>query len=630
MSTPAANTLTIEDLSKGLNTYDPASRVGKGFYVDAQNMVLENKTPKTVGGYTRLTASSAPGDQNVVWFEPYTSNEGVTTMIVATDAGRMYNYNVSTDVWDALRFGLDETALWSHVPFRGKLFLANGVDRPLRFDGTNLYPLGSVLVADFENDEDWNGGTVNRTIFQEGNRSRLIETGDTAVLTYDEDLDLVTGIDDAPDFDASDFFQMQVYRAPGNAAGNILITFTTNAAGTQTFTKSVTISDEGWNQLRILRSAFTDSGSANWATVKKFSVSTSSGEFFIFDDAMMIYAKSPPIGKYIELYAQQLVVAGIPSDLVAIKYSDAGTPEYFPASNIARFSGGRHALEKTDQITALRAYFDELIVGKVNSAWTFSGTGTNVSISALPLTIGIDSHRGVVETPWSLQFLFENNIFGARLTSRGLVSTNISSLLSTIDGNGLEHCTALRHDRSHTIRWSFREMDEESNTLGLIYDYQLDAWCSKYTPGVAYYTRGIVDGNRELLMCTGVDGHINRVDVGTKFNATNIQSYVTMPYIQAEVPDAQAHVCRWLNGTFYVRGTADVHVYARFADEPHEFETATFTDFGTITATPDGDKGFVYFGKTSRWMQVKLQAEAGAFEVLVPLVFGYSMTKRRV
>ena len=357
----------------------------------------------------------------------------------------------------------------------------------------------------------------------------------------------------------------------------------------------------------------------------------SEGGSITFDNAYWRYALSPPIGSLLEMYAQQLVVAGITGDLVALQYSDAGTVDYFPAVNIARFSGGRHALERTDQITALRSYFDELIVGKVNSAWTFSGTGTNVSISALPLTIGIDAHRGIAETPWSLHYLFENNIFGARLTSRGLVSTNVNPLLQTISGTALANTVTIRHDRSHTIRWSFRTTTATSsqNDLGLLYEYQLDAWASKYTPKIRYYTRAIIDGVREIK-CAQYDGYMRRVDVGTDFDGTAIVSYITLPYFQTKTPEKLGNVSRWINGTFYLAGTATVSVDARFADEPHTFDTATFASYGTIQATPDGDKGFVYFGPTSRWIQIRLRATSGAFEVLLPIVIGYADTDRRV
>lgn len=638
MTVQAFQTIEFKDFSKGLNTYDPQSAISPGYYVDAQNMVLTNKSPITVGGITRFNTTAAPNGEVIVWAEPYTTGSpAVTTMLVATSAGTLYRYTLGTDLWETLLLGLSTTAaaqIWTHVPFRGSLLFTNGVDPVFKYNGTNVLPVGSILVADMESDETWTGsGTFITAITdqrREGLRSIKIASPNNAILTYSETKNFVTGINGAPDFVATDFFKINIYKAALTSNGTVRIRFRdATTPTTKYFEFTTTVTATGWNRVSFLRSAATNTGVAVWSTIGSMQIFVDSGDYFIFDDAYHIYALAPPVGALIDLYNQQLMIAGIPTDLVSMQYSDAGTPDYFPAVNIARFSGGRNALEKTDQITALRSYFDELIVGKVNSAWTFSGTGTNVSISALPLTIGIDAHRGVTETPWALHYLFENNIFGSRLTSRGLVSTNITSLLSTIDGDQLINTVSIRSDKTHIIRWAFRTTSGTRNNLGLLYDYIADAWLSTYTPDVRYYLRAIVNGTREIL-CVNYDGYIRRVDVGTTFDGTAIESWVTLPYMQTETADKQGNVVRWLNGTAYLRGTANVKVYGRFADDPSEMSSATFTELATLTATPDGDKGFFDIARTSRWIQLKFYAAAGSFEILPPVIIGYNDTSRRV
>jgi hypothetical protein len=120
------------------------------------------------------------------------------------------------------------------------------------------------------------------------------------------------------------------------------------------------------------------------------------------------------------------------------------------------------------------------------------------------------------------------------------------------------------------------------------------------------------------------------MDVGTTFDGTAIESYVTMPWIQHPGAEKDGHVARWYNVTVYLKGTANVAIDVRFADEPHEFATAAFTTFGTVQTTPDGDKGFAYLGKTSRWMQLRLRATSGNFEVCPPIIIGTAPTERRV
>ncbi len=810
MSQPAEAYLVIKDLSKGLNTFDPDTAVPAGFYVDAQNMVLTNKAPVTVGGLTKFNTTAAPNSETIVWCETHTTDAGVTVLLVATSAGTVYTYNPSTDTWTTVCLGLTTGALtWTSVPFKGKLIYTNssGNDPVFKFNGTIHLPVGATSISTFEDVASWTGGGASETtLIREGTKSLKHAHGGAGTLTstrtLSSSIDLNTGLEGAPDFTGSDFVRLQLYvsdvtKLPtttqqqvaagsptggyllfryatttnqydhayefvananynvasvqlrlqkfGSITGTVHVELQTDAAGlpsntviTNGTSASVAFNDlpsgafsavtfgfatapalvsgttyhlvvkgdwtpngvdhawlerytdnanigaynsgaapttwtnsaevfywatfvtagaacvlrigtdssnyytasitqtlaNGWNDVTLSRSAFSATASPSWSNITWLQVeTTATGAVTIcFDDYYLQYALSPPIGSLVEMYQQQLCVAGDATHPTTLAYSDAGTPDYFPAANVAVFSGGRNSFEKTDQITALRSYFDELVVGKVNSAWTFSGTGINVSISALPLTIGIDAHNGVLETPWSLHFPFENNIFGARLTSRGLVSTNISTLLSTLDGDTLQRTTAIRHDRTRTTRWSFRTTaanPSTQNDLGLIYDYQLDAWTSRYTPKVAYYTRALVDGNREIL-AVQYDGYIRRVDVGTTFDGTAIESYVTLPWMQTLADDSMAHVTRWINGTFYLKGTANVNIDARFADEPHEFAAAAFTTFKTIQATADGDKGFTYFGRTSRWFQLRLRATSGSFEVLLPIVIGYANTKRRV
>ena len=629
-TTPPAGirVLVIDDLSKGMNTYDPDTRLGKGFYADAQNMLLTTKSPRTIGGLTRLNTTAAPSSEVIAWFEPYTDTNGNTTMIVATTAGTIYEYTVSTDTWVSLLTGLSSTSpIWSHVPFRGQLFFSNGSDRPLKFNGDNVLPIGALLVADMESDETWTGGTADTTNYREGVRGRSIAGAGNAYVA--PTVDQLTGLNGGTNFASTDLFEIQGIRTAGSGAGTVRLRFG-NTADTVYFEASTTLTSGTWTRLSLARSAFALTGSPVWSNIARFTIFVDTADTIVFDNAFWRYAISPPVGTLIEMYAQQLVVSGISTDRVAIQYSNAGTPDEVPTANIARFSGGRHIFERRDEITALKSYFDELIVGKVNSAWTFSGTGTNTSISALPLTIGIDSHRGVVETPWSLHFLFENNIFGARLTSRGLVSSNISSLLADIDGANLDATVAVRHDRTHTVRWSFRDIDVASeNTIGLTYDYLLDAWISTYTPRIRYYTRAIVNGVREIL-CAQYDGFIRRVDVGTTFDGTAIVSYVTLPWLQTGTPEAMGEVVQWVGATVYLRGGATVNVDARFADEPWEFAAASFTTYGSIQSSTGGDKGFVYLGVTNRWCQLRLRATSLDFEVLLPILLHHKETGRRV
>ena len=220
----ASKHLVVDNLSKGLNTFDPPSRVAKGHYVDAQNMVLTHKTPITIGGLTRINITACPSNETIVWFEPYTTASAAhSSFLVATSAGKLYYYTPLTEdtaeSWTPVLKGLSTAAddqFWAHVPFRGTLFIANGTDRPMKWDGTNILPIGARLVADMESDETWIGTTVVKDTTDarvlEGSMSLQITSPNTATRTLAAATNFTTALNGGTAFGASDYICIRGYR----------------------------------------------------------------------------------------------------------------------------------------------------------------------------------------------------------------------------------------------------------------------------------------------------------------------------------------------------------------------------------------------------------------------------------
>ena len=575
MAQASRETLEFTDLSKGLNTFDPETKVPAGYYVDAQNMVLTNKSPVTIGGTTRLNTTAAPDGRVVLWFEPYTELDGMVYFICFLNAGNnidgdgpgIWKYEPTGDDWTPVwvavgNNGTGTFGSWSDtmintnnrltvpitsIPYRGTLILTPNAtstltslvnfaihqsgafpEFPLKWDGTAAVPLGAFagspeitsgigtavtqIVATFDSDEvTWTGGAseVAGGERKQGDGSRSLTGAASMNLVYAADRNFLTGLSGAPDLTTTDLFMCWIKRTAGTGTFDLTVRMG-NDADSAYFEEVINVPDIGnnvWHGISALRSGFAATGAPVWSVISKLTLTqTGAGNTVLYDAAYFYYAVDLTFvghGPVLDVYQEQLVVGAPRTTSNAIVYSDVGSPDYFDAANIARFSGGRSALESKDVVTALWSYFDELIVGKPTSAWTFSGTGTNVSVSALPLTIGIGGTRAIAETPWSLHYYYDNNIFGARLTSRGLVSTNISSLLADVDNTALDAVVSIRDDSSHTVRWSFPTDDSDGNDLGLIYDYQLDAWASMYTPKIRHYTKWIntTNSQRELLGC---------------------------------------------------------------------------------------------------------------------------------
>lgn len=585
---------------------------------------------------------------------------------------------------------------YSSVPFRSRLFFANSgilddlgslpaatttllvredsghtADNPLKHDGRYLMPLGGAgysfdvpsiaaigsdtvsnqRVATMETQapfsEVWTGGTDVTTAgnYKDFLHARSLSGIANMFLDYDATdttntaRDFLTGLLGAPNFGASDFFTIW-FKPTTTAAGETFTFRFGDNAGANFFahtTAALTLTANEWYEYSVRRSAFAvGAGAPVWSSIQRFTIfSNTAATVTIFDAAYWQYERKPTSrAAVVEMYNNQLMLGDIYDAKTTVKFSNVGTPDYFdPAIGVARFDGGRLTLGEQDRITSLWAYFDELIVGKTSSSWTFSGTGANVSIAALPLTIGVLGHRAIVETPWSLHYLYDNNIFGARLTSRGMVSTNINSYIENLNVIEGYRVMSTRSDFSHTVRWSFRTntADLNRNDLGMLYDYQLDAWASKYTPRINHYTQWVNYTTRSRQVLTAMyDGYIRIADLGTSFDGTAIESWVTLPWRQNPNPQSHENVVQWMDATFYLRGTANVMAEARFADDPHEFDSATYSTYGTVLATPDGGKGYVQFARTARWMQLRLRATSLAFTVDLPIVIGFNSRPARV
>lgn len=627
------------------------------------------------------------------------------------DGSGIWDYDPNADTWSHLWTYCFTTAAeavryrtnppyFSSVPFRSRLFWSfsgtkdvlgdalaatNTVltdeqvgvtsDNPLKHDSLYVSPIGAAAysfdvnnpvtnvptnqrVAAFEAAEAWTGGT---SITTGGHRkdllaSRKLSGVSNMFFDYTSGAaarDFLTGLLGAPNFTTSDWLVIWVRRTVGS--GNFTTTFRFgDNAGAAYFEGAFTINptNNHWHEFAVRRSQLPIvAGAPVWTSIQRFTVFLNTAANDVEYDAsyFQYQQRVGARGAIVEMYNNQLVLGDLYDAKTAVRYSNVGSPDYMDAANIARFDGGRLSLGDQDHITALWTYFDELIVGKTTSAWTFSGTGTNVSISALPLTIGVQGNRAIVETPWSLHYHYDNNIFGARLTSRGLVSTNITDYLTPIDITQGHRTTSIRHDPTHTVRWSFRTTaaTNSQNDLGLLYDYQLDAWASKYTPKIRHYTQWLNYGikKREML-CAQYDGYFRRVDTGTDFDGTPIESYCVLGWAQPphrtvsgvtsagvqtqRIAPVRMNVVQWVDFQAYLAGTAAVLIEARFADEPHEMDTAVFSTFGTFQATPDGDKGYCYIGRTSRFIQIRLRATSGSFEIDTPVLLGYNVRPARV
>ena len=645
-----AEVIVIDDFTKGLDVYGDVTETEKGAYPEADNMILTRRVLSTVVGTTRHTATAAPNSETVIYAVVFTLVGGTSEHLVYTSGGTWYR--LVTDTYTQLRTGLSTAPTYlSHAPFRSRMVLANGVDAVQSWDGTTMLPIGAKMVSTMGATSvpggTWTGGTNYTTNVREGTEARQLTASGASTVTmriaYTATQNFLTGPQSGdPNFDAAasgDAFRAQVFVISG-AANITSVDFRFYSTySTVYFQGSATGFSAGWNAVSLTRNGMTDVGTANWAAITTFEVRliTTGAADIAVDDSLFQYLTNPvPVANIAVIYNNFLILGDQTADRVRVSMSTVSQIDSFPTANFVRVTGGGYSLEQGDRINGMKVYSSVVIIGKPRSIHALSGTPTSTTVDVATVETGIDGHNSMVESPFALLYVYGNRIHAFRLTGRSAISQKIGPLLATTNQGGLgpgldvdnaQRHVSIRHDETHSIRWSFAEIGNANNTLQLWYDYDRDAWISEILYAVRHYHHAIVSGTREIH-ATQYDGFLQRLDVGTTFDGTAIASRVLLPWVAGprKQPEDLPAVVRWLGAILLLDGNTDVTVEYRVADTPAE-ATGAFTEATgspLSASTPDAEKGFVGFGNVlGRFCQIRARTTSGRMELHTPVFIYY-------
>jgi len=479
-----------------------------------------------------------------------------------------------------------------------------------------------------------------------GTHSLKVVPGETATLTFTAQTSSPTQFKNfvagprpygGTAFAQTDYLGFQYYKATNNGATpSIVVTFTNNDATNTVFTKA-TPALGAWTQNTVLLStgtgtAFIPTMGLNVKTVKVTNNDTVADLYI--DDLYILYANAPPAGQVGTAHKDRVVLGGAPvagsnSDptLSTLFYSPANKPDEFPSTNTHLISGGAQSLSLTNRVTALREYGDAVIVGTQNAifAWTV-GTDGSPSRTVITTETGIDSPRAIVETPQgSLIFPWQRGFYILRQTGRQYASEKIAPLLNDIWLNVPWWTIGVRDEKTRTVRFWFRTLDPESDdadptatTTGVVFDYVRaqaagsSVWPSRMNQLADFSVEGYIDGIRETLYCrfAGADIYHMGADAGG-----NVESSVTLPWVEIQDKDKTA-LGRWIGLSVPYRATSTLRVFIRYANHPHDFTDSEFEEVESLKANPSiTDSARVFFGRTSRWAQVRFQTQDYGFEL---------------
>lgn len=177
--------------------------------------------------------------------------------------------------------------------------------------------------------------------------------------------------------------------------------------------------------------------------------------------------------KYLELYNNQLFLAGFSTALSTIYWSDIGEPEGIQPQSFAevRTNDG-------DMITGARSYLSDLIITKERSMHKLSGENPdNFSLQQITDQYGCLSNRTMVVYNNLLVFLDSKGLIRYDGSNLEVLSTRIEEFLLRMNIPAARENAVGVHDRLHNQIIFFIPVDGSTvNNFGIVYDYVADAF----------------------------------------------------------------------------------------------------------------------------------------------------------
>lgn len=339
-------------------------------------------------------------------------------------------YNLSGGSPVSVRSGLLNNGVMDFVTFVDRLFVANGQDF-FKFDGTQTtsYSLPDPIGMTFSLGASHASGMSGRFVFYYGYKNDRgyygpATTGVTVSATSSSQI-ILSGFTVPSGYGIS---SMVLYGTENNQASGYFMT-----------------------ELPVTTATFAFTG---------FSLSTRAAQDYLF-------VTTAP--QCIEIYNNQLFF-GITSTLY---WSEIGEPEgVLPESNAEiRTNDG-------DRLSALKAYYSQLLVFKTRSFHSFSGDSPqNFTLRELSDQYGAISPRAVAVYEDKCMFLDRKGIVEFNGANIGIVSNKVESIFSRMNLAAAATFAQMIHVNRRNEVWTAIPIDGATlNNCVVVYDYIAQAW----------------------------------------------------------------------------------------------------------------------------------------------------------
>jgi hypothetical protein len=342
-------------------------------------------------------------------------------------------YTVQTGSFNSFRSGLLNNGIFDFVPFVDRLFMANGTDffKTDGAQGTNFsLPMGATLGITAAI-----GGGLSG-IFVAGygylnNRGYYGPPGEGVTVSLD-----------------------------GTTHGSILFGGMTTPSGFGVSAIAFYRSDVG--QVFMFGTTQVPAGTATF--IDSAPIGTRPAPTYQF------FTLAP---RYIELYNNQLFMAGFSSMLSTAYWSDIGEPEGVEPEFFAEFR-----TNDGDKITGMKSYGSALIVTKEKSVHRLTGDNpSNFAIQEISDQFGCISNRAMVTFNDLIHFLDTKGVAEYNGANISFVSNRVENIFLSMNiAAARQNAQAIHHRNRNEIWWAIPIEGSTVNNCVVVFDYLSNAW----------------------------------------------------------------------------------------------------------------------------------------------------------
>lgn len=430
---------------------------------------------KTINGFVMSQLLESAVAAKFTGLFDYTKSDQ-TKIAIAAALSDIYKQNSGT--WQSIKSGQTGTVndLYDFFVLKDVLYMCNGVNGNLKYDGTNVWNMGIAAPGSAPTAASGGAGVLtgaysykvtfyNSTLGHESNPSAASNTFTAASNQIN-----LTGIPTSADTQVN---QRRLYRTTtGGGVWQFLATISDNT--TTTYTDN--------NADSALGTAVEATGNGVPPTVAMFAV---------YKGFVFMVAKNSS----------------------RVWFSRQNAPNAVDSNDFRDLDA-----DDGDVVTGIKRLYDYVVAFKNDSIWNGSGTDRNsMQFTRQAGGIGSVNHKGIVLVPGlgMLMFPSEDGFYSYNGVNEKKESSEIDSVYRGLNQSRLKYIVGDVYKPLNLCYWLASDGSSSENDLMITYDYQKGEWATRPLSVKGNVTAIIEDSsNNEIFYVGSYDGYVRQGDTG--------------------------------------------------------------------------------------------------------------------